>query len=367
MSDTKEVEALPKKTVEVLTGPQLLIKATLYSLKLTTVMLLVTFIAIALYWIVKTNAFFETAQISHSELKTVIQTGLKTEPKKTNGSTTILILGLDSLETRPGSPQLTDTIMLASLNYQTATITTLPLPRDIWSQDYQTKINALYHYGKERYPETPEQFPTEVISEMTGIPIEYTIVITLDQIAEVIDTLGGVEVDIPTAFTDETFPRPDVDVTKVSDPKLLYKTISFETGLQVLSSTQTLEYIRSRKSGDGQGDDLARSQRQQIIIESLVNKVTKKETFTDFALLGNLYKYYQETFEKSVPLTECIGLASQLFPKRAELNIQTAALPIAPGSPNGVLVNPPVSKYSVWVYEVSDTDTFRKYVQSLLE
>ena len=374
MTDTQLPDHQPKTysesaehQIRVLTGPQLFLKATLLSAGMAAVMLVITFIGVLIFWSNQLTVFLDTANISFSELRQTVTVGLETQPKQTGDSTTVLLLGLDSLETRPGSPQLTDTMIVVSLNYKTAKVTTISLPRDIWSTAYQTKINALYHYGQERYPTNPSQFPTEVISEMTGLPIEYTVVITMKQVADIIDVLGVIDVDIPAAFTDTQFPRPDVDVSVVHDPDLLYQTVTFEAGQQSLDSTRALQYIRSRKSGDTEGDDLARGKRQQLIIESLVAQLQSKETLTNPQLLGTLYTYYQNTFSQFVPLNESIGLLTQVFPQRNVLELKTAALPIAPDDPNGVLINPPISKHSVWVYEVVDQDSFRNYVKSLVE
>ena len=373
MTDSQPISHQPQNDLstreqnEVLTGPQLFFKATLASLMLVVGMLFVTFIGVLIYWYQQLHLFLDTADITFSDLKTTVSMGLETEVKRSNGTTTVLLLGLDSLETRPGSPQLTDTMMLVSLNYKKSKVTMVSLPRDIWNQAYQTKINALYHYGKDRYPDSPEQFSTEVLTEMTGLPIEYTLVITMDQVAEIIDLLGGIEVDVPVAFTDTTFPRPDVDVTKVSDPNLLYETISFETGPQLLDSTKALQYIRSRKSGDDEGDDTARSRRQQLIIASIATKLQSKDTITNPKLMGDLFSYYQNTFSQSVPITDGIGLIAELLPQKDQLTLTTASLPIAPENPNGVITNPALSKYSAWVYEIVDQDTFRNYVQILVE
>lgn len=345
----------------------ILLKASLLSLFMVVIMLLVTAVGVGIWGLNKASEFFDASGLTFAETKEIVTTGLQTPPKQTDSVTTILLLGLDTLETRPGSPQLSDTMMLVFINYADGTITTLPLPRDIWNQEYQTKINALYHYGQERYPDEPERFPREVISELTGRPIDYTVVLTLEQVGTIIDKLGGITVDIPVGFVDTEFPRPDVDVTVEKDPAVLYQTVSFEAGEQVLSGEQALQYIRSRKSADDEGTDLARGSRQQLVIQAISNKLQSGELFTNPQLAGELTRYYIDTFSESISLAEGISIGAQLLQQPEGIGFVSRSLPILPDDENGVLINPPLSKYGLWVYEVSDVTAFRDFVQSLVE
>jgi anionic cell wall polymer biosynthesis LytR-Cps2A-Psr (LCP) family protein len=110
----------------------------------------------------------------------LVRTGLNTPVTQENGRKNILLLGTDALANREGDPVLTDTMILFSLNLTNGTLTAISLPRDLWSVEYKTKINSLYEYGKDRYPDEPERFPTEVITQMTNVPVHHTIVLSLE-------------------------------------------------------------------------------------------------------------------------------------------------------------------------------------------
>lgn len=345
----------------------ILLKATLLSVAIAGIMLLITAVGIGIWGLGKANEFFNAADLSYSQTKEIVSSGMSSEPKNSDSVTTILLLGLDTLETRAGSPQLSDTMMLVFVNYADGTITTLPLPRDIWSQEYQTKINALYHYGQERYPEEPERFPTEVISELTGSQIDYTVVLTLEQVGTIIDMLGGITLDIPVGFTDTEFPRPDVDVTVEKDPAILYQTVSFESGEQTLSGEQALQYIRSRKSHDNEGTDIARGSRQQLVIQAITQKLQSGELLTQPKLLGELTRYYLDTFGADLPAQEAIAIGRKLLQQPEGIGFVSKTVPILPDNQNGVLMNPPISKYGLWVYEVTDSAEFRDFIQSLVK
>ena len=146
-------------------------------------LLLITALGVLGYGYSKLNQFANSAGTSVSELHSLVVNGVEATPENSDGYKTILLLGLDTVANKPNDPQLTDTMLLVSININNGEINTLSLPRDLWSSAYKTRINALYEYGKERYPDKPEQFPEEVIEEMTGIDITHTMTLSLENVA----------------------------------------------------------------------------------------------------------------------------------------------------------------------------------------
>lgn len=313
------------------------------------------------------NDFTQAAEVSFSELKQTVQTGLAMVPQQTAGRKNILLLGVDELPNRVGDPIFTDTIMLLSLNIESGQLSGISIPRDLWSPEYQTKVNALYFYGQERYPETPQQFTTEVISELTNVPIHHTVVLSLDKVAELIDLIDGVEVNIEEGFVDEQFPRSDVDIRTERDPTKLYQRVEFVTGNELMTGERALQYIRSRKSANlNQGTDEARGHRQQQIIAALLVKLSDAETLTNARLMGSLYRWYQQTFGTIIPVPELIATAKSLPTQFQAFQFDAQSLSIQNGDDNGVLVHPPEKKYQQWVYEINNREEFQKEVQQLL-
>ncbi len=317
----------------------------------------------------KATEFSSYAGLSTSELRSILGDGLNSAPTTTAGHKTILLLGVDELGNRPNAPTLTDTMMLISLDLERGSVTTLSLPRDLWSDAYQTKVNALYEYGKTRYPDKPSQFTTEVIQEITGVPIHHTVVVKLEHVSEIIDMLGGVTVTVETAFTDPLFPRDDVDIQTISDPAILYKTVVFDAGEQVLDGTRALEYIRSRHSTDTQGTDDARAARQQAVLKALVAKATTTEILLDMKTMGSLFRLYNEHFGADFPPQESIATVKALAPFRNSLVFSQKAFPIAPDDPLGVITHPQPSRaqQNQWVYVITDSRAFSEYAQNALE
>jgi len=335
------------------------------------ILLLLTALGVLLYgysWVKpRLTAFTETAQTSLSEAIVTGYVGWTGPVAQAENRTNFLILGVDSLETRGDAPALTDTMMLVSLNHLTGEIKTVSIPRDTWSETYTTRINALYFYGQDRYPNKPETFPTQVIQDLTDIPIHYTVVISLDQLGELIELVGGVTVTVPEGFIDPQFPRTDVDVTIERDPAKLYQTIEFKAGEQLMNGQRALEYVRSRKSLGETGTDTARTARQQQLIAALLAKLTNSETLSNPTLLGHLYFYYQQTFNQYLPLTKAIALGKILLPVKDSLTFSGQNLGIFPEDPQGSLFHPDPRRYTgQWLYIIQNPDTFRSEVRQKL-
>jgi anionic cell wall polymer biosynthesis LytR-Cps2A-Psr (LCP) family protein len=64
------------------------------------------------------------------------------------------------------------------------------------------------------------------------LKIDHVIVLGIEDVEKLIDIVGKIEIDVPKGFTDTHFPVPGVDVSKVTDPKVLYEEVSFTQGLQ---------------------------------------------------------------------------------------------------------------------------------------
>ena len=78
----------------------------------------------------------------------------KPQLKQTNGSTNILIVGLDTRSNDKGLLN-TDTIVLISFNHETQESMIISIPRDFYSAKYVTRINAIYAFTKDRDPSDP--------------------------------------------------------------------------------------------------------------------------------------------------------------------------------------------------------------------
>lgn len=313
----------------------------------------------------KYQLFLFFSKMSHQDLVSLAKT---IQPKKyKNSQVNFLILGTDETENRPDFPQLTDSIILAQLDTSTAQLTTLGLPRDLWIEPYKTKINALYEYGKERYPDQPQQFPAEVISEMTQLNLDHTLVLSMEQIAGLVELVGGVLINVENGFIDDQFPRNDVDIQVEHDPEKLYETVEFAPGPNLMNGETVLKYIRSRHSQDlTEGNDLARSQRQQQVLMAIINKLSQPDLHWKHPeVTGSLVKFYQDNYGDFLPLDQVISMVLAMGKKVTQLQFNSLTLAEYPENPEGLIEHPLALRpyQNQWVYLVKDLSAFQQFIK----
>ncbi|KUK79928.1 MAG: Transcription attenuator LytR [Microgenomates bacterium 39_7] len=315
----------------------------------------------------KYQTFLSASQLSNDQLISLIK---RVDRNPSTKPTTFLILGIDETENRPDFPQLTDTMMLLKVDPQIAKITALSLPRDLWSEEYQTKINALYEYGRQRDPNDPTSFPKTIIEDLTQQEIGHTLTISLDQLGKIIDMLGYISIEVKDGFVDERFPRSDVDITTERDPEKLYETVVFEPGLQQMDSTLALKYIRSRNSSNlDNGTDQARNLRQQQVISAIINKLSNPQLYWHNPhIAGELLSFYQDEFDQYLPLEQAISLAISIVRAGSALSINSVSLPISTLNEVGVIEHPNNLRpyQNQWVYIIKDREIFIEFIDQAM-
>lgn len=262
---------------------------------------------------------------------------------------TILILGLDATQNRHSPMIMTDTIMLARVKSD-GHISLLPLPRDLWIDSLKTKINALYFYGQESKETTGIELLNKIIVEITGISIDHHLVIDMDHLEEIIDAIGGVDVEVERAFVDHKYPA-EFSI-EPSERTALYQTISFSQGVNHFTGDQALKFMRSRQSTDlVEGTDQARSKRQQKVIEALVNKIGNDRSMASPEVLGSLLALWNK-LDTSLDITTLVALG--LHSLQAPISINALSIPVSNDDTAGIITNPPLSKHDQWVWEPTD-------------
>lgn len=191
---------------------------------------------------------------SHGDVERALR-GQLTERKAPQDPFYILLLGTDG---RPGEANYrSDTILLARLDPHEKKVTLISIPRDIPVNipgHGRQKINAAHAFGGPR-------LAVQTISEFCGVPITHYVEVTFDGFKEVVDALGGVEVDVPKRIKDRDAGH------EVLEP-----------GVQVLNGDQALMFCRSRKFKDG---DYSRMRHQRIFLTALADKVLNHSSTVD--------------------------------------------------------------------------------------
>lgn len=187
--------------------------------------------------------------------------------KKNLGELRVLILGIS---TDQDGVDLTDTIMVASYNPNTQKATLLSIPRDTYTGKNPAratayeKINALYS-RKHRPDET-----LEAINELTGLNIQYYVVVKTEALIKLVDAIGGVTFNVPI----------DMDYDDVTQDLHIH----LKAGEQKLNGEQAEWLVRFRHNNDGSsypseyGDnDLGRMRTQREFIMQVIKQTAKPE------------------------------------------------------------------------------------------
>jgi LCP family protein required for cell wall assembly len=240
---------------------------------------------------------FRTNKINGSETVNLPIIAQVFETKKVEGTMNILIAGIGGRWHDGGD--LTDSIMLASLDAGNNRMTLLSIPRDLYVayRDDQGagRINTLYDLGKR--DKKSITYLAEKVSEITGQTIDKYLVIDFAGFKNIIDALGGVSLDVPEDLIDREYP----------DNNWWYETFIVRKGLQDFDGETALKYARSRHSTS----DFDRSERQQLIIKALKEKATELGIITDQDMLRELYTIIERNIDTDMNLVDIgkIGLA----------------------------------------------------------
>jgi polyisoprenyl-teichoic acid--peptidoglycan teichoic acid transferase len=178
---------------------------------------------------------------------------------------TVLLVGVDRSPTR--TTNLTDTMIVASIDPVGRSISMVSVPRDLIDvplgngDRFGPKLNSLVAYADghpDEFPEGGMAALRDAIGALLGIDIHYEAEIDLYGFRDMIDSVGGV----------------DIDVTQpIDDPEYDNVGFSIDVGRHHLDGKTALAYVRSRK---GLGDsDFTRAIRQQQVLVALRDAVTR--------------------------------------------------------------------------------------------
>ncbi len=286
----------------------------------------------------------------------------------TNGRTNFLLLGIRGEGS--DSPDLTDTLLVASYSHKDKEFTLISIPRDLWVSSLKTKINSVYHYGKFREPKGGGiKLAQSSILETLGLPIHYTAVINFKVFKEVIDLVGGVEIDVERSFTDRRFPIEGRENALPIESR--YETVTFTAGPQLMNGETALKFVRSRQAEGEEGTDIARDRRQQLVISALKQKITDPAFLLNKEKLVSLYHLATANLETN--------LSEDLYPALARIAFDARRRPAGSiilsyeteGEDIAILENPPISPFYLnqWVLIARDGNwpALQQYIQNKLE
>jgi LCP family protein required for cell wall assembly len=265
--------------------------------------------------------------------KSILKTIGSNIKKDSAGYTNILAIGIGG-EGHEGG-QLTDTIIVASINEKNGKVIMTSIPRDLYAKHdniISQRVNSVYENTKHKLGEELALATlSEIIGDFTGEEIHYYVKIDFKGLRDIVNALGGVEIYNKEAIYDPFYPGPNYS----------YQTFSLPIGTQNLDGETALKFARSRKTTN----DFSRSDRQQQLILAIKEKALKLDILSSPDRLNELYKSIEANVGTNLSFREITTLAAIASDIGREDLVQII-FNDDPNSKGGFLYSPPRSLYA---------------------
>ncbi|HVW66278.1 MAG TPA: LCP family protein [Candidatus Peribacteraceae bacterium] len=241
-------------------------------------------------------------------VRTVLAMAGAAPPHDSHGYTNVLLLGTG--DKNHDGADLTDTMILASIDPSTRSVLMLSIPRDLYLSGNKDvpdgRINSLYVYykGHERF-EHPHDTDDELthlaltdtadaISVRFGIPIQGVIKADFTAFVNAVNALGGVDVVVQKPITDYSYPIKE-GVTGL---------FHMDAGPAHLDGETALKFARSRHGGT----DFDRSQRQQQLIDAMSLKLKNMSRVQQIEFVSSFWESVLSHVQTTFSTQEILGL-----------------------------------------------------------
>lgn len=260
----------------------------------------------------------------------------------------VLLMGVST----DNGGKLTDTIIIGSYDPKTQKASLLSIPRDTFIGKSEStasaydKINALYQKSPEK--------TLEAVNNLTGLGLEYYVVVDTQALIKLVDVIGGVEFDVPYVQGGMIYDDPSQDLH-----------INLKSGLQVLDGDKAEQLLRYRhgnldkKTGryiggypeEYGGNDIGRMKTQRnFIMETVKQTIQAKNILKIKDIIDIAYEY----IETNVP----ISVIKDYVPYAINVDVEGMQSEVLPG------VSEQVGPQKLWVYKVNKTET-KELIQQL--
>ena len=214
-----------------------------------------------------------------------------TEIKKTikfderHGTVNVLVLGVDEVE----AVHRSDTVILARVDIDRKTASIMSIPRDtrvsIKGRKQPQKLNHAYAFGG-------IELLRDTVINLTGVPVNYYLVLNYASFPKIVDAIGGVDIDVPRRmqYTDRA--------------QNLH--IDFAPGKRRMNGADGLKYVRFRHDSLG---DIGRMKRQQEFARAFLDKVKSPAILPR---VPELIELVLSEIKTDIPVKTALQLAGQL-------------------------------------------------------
>lgn len=243
-----------------------------------------------------------------------IERSIFDEPNTLEKRVNFLLLSMRGKDD-PNGGLLTDSIMIVSIRPYDSKIALVSVPRDLYVDMPGTgksrKLNEAYEIGEKRASGNGLNYVSSVVGDVSGLKIHFAATINFKGFSDLIDSLGGVELNLDKPFV-EAVPFEE-------------GSISLPAGKQTIDGKTALLYTRARMSSS----DFDRSRRQQDIIKAIYTKVISSGIILNPYRLDKLLKIVESNFKTNMKVGE-IEETLKLFKDLKSPTIKTKVIDNGP-------------------------------------
>ncbi len=223
----------------------------------------------------------------------------------------ILLLGVDK---RPDENLArTDTLIVVTVDPNSQTAGMLSIPRDLYvpipTYEGEDRINKAYYLGeKDDYPGGGPALAMKTIQRNFGIPIHFYAQVDFQGFRDIVDTLGGLEIESTELIDDPTYP----------DENYGYDPFYLEPGQHRLNGHDALRYARTRSTP---GSDFSRAQRQQQVLFAIRSKALELNMIPKIPELWATFSDSIDTNLQLIDIIELARLADDIEPNSVQTDV----------------------------------------------
>lgn len=215
----------------------------------------------------------------------------------------VALFGVDNYFNGHADSGNSDVIMIASINNDTKEVKLVSVYRDTFlDTDIQRDTSPNFHKANRAFAIGGATQSIRMLNASLDLDIEHFITVDFKVVTDVVNMLGGVEVEVDSAELKYINHHIDTTARATGDTPVYLTT----TGLQTLNGTQATAYARIRSTA---GSDFARAERQREVINQIVKKAKK----TDLPTINKIINQVFPEIHTNYTNTDIIRLAAAMF------------------------------------------------------
>ena len=240
-----------------------------------------------------------------------LQNNVDPSKLKSEGDGRVNILMLGKGGEGHTAPDLTDTILILSIDPLQKEAAILSIPRDLYVKvpgDGSMKINAVYASAKSTVLASGRQTDElkaraekngfdaveRTLKETLGIPINYHVMVDFKGFEQAVNTVGGIDLDVPSSV---------YEVMRIKGKEYI---LNVKPGQQHFDGFRALAYVRSRYTSPR--GDFDRAERQRLVILALKDKIFSLGTYANPIKISQLIDAFGNHIETNMTLDEIMSL-----------------------------------------------------------